>query len=280
MIKHSKEKFKKRSNTIKINIPKTCKICSKELKSLPGLASHLKNQHSLSYGEYLKQYYNIDVEKLNEEWENGKEERKQKQLSGLRNYNETFGKRSPKDRMTSDNYNKWRKSMKKVFTLDWYKEKYGDDGERRYNERNQTVSDKCYWKKYNREVNRNNYSKVSQELFWEIYKQIKNRYKNIYFMELNHEYSCSTHFNFDFVVVDNKKVIEFNGDKWHANPQIYEENDVPLDFIDKTAKELWEHDREKHEKAIQNGYQIKVVWEKNYCENKEQTVLECIHYIV
>lgn len=279
MQKYSKEKFKKKSN-VKINIPTNCKICDKKLKSIPGLASHLKNQHDLPYGEYLKQYYNIDVKKLDEEWENGKEERKQKQIDGFKRYCDTLGKRSPKERMTEEQYINWRKSMKKVFTLDWYKEKYGEDGENKYNERNKLVSDKCYWKKYNKEVNRNNYSKVSQELFWEIYRQINNRYKNIYFMELNHEYSCSTQFNFDFVVVDNKKVIEFNGDKWHANPQIYEENDKPLDFIDKTAKELWEHDKIKHEKAIKNGYQIKVVWEKDYYEKKDQIILECIRYIV
>ena len=31
---------------------------------------------------------------------------------------------------------------------------------------------------------------------------------------------------------------------------------------------------------FQNGYQIKVVWERDYYKNKEQTVLECIRYIV
>ncbi len=31
-----------------------------------------------------------------------------------------------------------------------------------------------------------------------------------------------------FVVLDNKKIIEFNGDKWHANPKTYKENDIPM----------------------------------------------------
>lgn len=50
-----------------------CKICGKELKSIPGLASHLKNQHDcMSYVDYLKNYYQIDVDILNKEWEDKK----------------------------------------------------------------------------------------------------------------------------------------------------------------------------------------------------------------
>lgn len=40
---HSKKKFKSKVK-VKIDAPYICKICGKELKSIPGLASHLKNQ--------------------------------------------------------------------------------------------------------------------------------------------------------------------------------------------------------------------------------------------
>ena len=84
-------------------------------------------------------------------------------------------------------------------------------------------------------------------------------------MDLNHEYGCETNQNFDFVVLDIKKIIEFNGDKWHANPKYYKYNDIPMNgFINKTAKEIWINDLLKNNKAINNGYEILTIWENEW----------------
>ena len=66
------------------------------------------------------------------------------------------------------------------------------------------------------------HSKKSQELFWKLYKRLNLKDKNVYFSELNHEYGCETNKNFDFVWKDKKKVIEYNGNIWHANPHLFE----------------------------------------------------------
>ena len=67
------------------------------------------------------------------------------------------------------------------------------------------------------------YSKISQNLFWQVYSKIEGKYEKVYFGELNHEYACETNRNFDFVIKDIKKVIEFNGEQFHVNPNLTEE---------------------------------------------------------
>ena len=84
------------------------------------------------------------------------------------------------------------------------------------------------------------------------------------------------HFAYDFTI--NKKIIEFNGDYWHANPSIYS-----YDFFNKTvglyAHELWEKDKIKKECAITNGYKVLTIWESDYKEDPEGTVKKCIRFL-
>lgn len=122
-------------------------------------------------------------------------------------------------------------------------------------------------------------SKISQELFWKIHKIIKNNFQKIYFGGLNHECSGSSRYNFDFLILDNKKVIEFNGDVYHANPKMFNVNDIPLKFLKKTAGEIWKIDKKKIDKAKDKGFDVKVVWEDDYLKNKEKIILECIEFI-
>lgn len=265
--------------TYNLDFPYTCKICNKEIKSKSGLGTHIKNQHKeFTYKLYLLKYENIDIEFIEKEWLSGAKERKQKQLEGFRRYQQIGAKKSPKDRMTEEQYEKWKNSMSKVFTLDWFIQKYGEElGKQKYQERSDKISKQTVG--HNR--NKNNHSqcsKVSQELFWELYKQLD--FNEVYFMELNHEYSCGTAQNFDFVVVDNKKVIEFNGDKWHANPKLFEENDIIMPgFLNMKAKQIWQKDILKQNKVVKNGYEIKIIWESDYYKNKEKVILECINFL-
>jgi len=280
MPKKSKEKFASFGKCqIPITKPYICKMCGKELKSIPGLATHIKNQHDcMSYVEYLKTYYNYDVRLAVDDWEAKREDRKIEGMKKTLSKNKSLHL-SPKDRLSDEQYDKWRKNMKKVFTLDWFISKYGEElGSIKYEERSKKVSEKSHFKIYNK-TNKKNWSKISQELFWDIYKEVANNFKNIYFGELNHEYGCETCNNFDFVVKDNKKVIEFNGDAFHGNPEIYKEDDIPISFINKTAKQLREEDKIKIDKAKNNGYTIKIVWEKDYRNNKKKVTKECIAFL-
>jgi len=126
--------------------------------------------------------------------------------------------------------------------------------------------------------NKAQYSHVSQEFFWEIYNKIE--FKEVYFGELNHEYGCGTPQNFDFVVVDNKKILEFNGDKWHANPSKYDADDIPMPgFVPKRAGQIWYEDLLKNNKAIKNGYEILIIWESEYHSDKDKAIWKAVDFL-
>jgi very-short-patch-repair endonuclease len=258
----------------KLLFPRKCEICNKKIKSKSGLGSHLKNQHEISYRDYLKKYHFIDLNEQIRFWGENRELRKIEghKKTGLKN----SGK-SPKKRMTKTSYDKWLNSMSSVFTLEWFVKKYGEEGENLYKERSKSISQKSFFREYNKEQNKRNYSKVSQKFFWELYKNIT--FEKVYFAELNHEYSCGYKGNYDFVVTDNKKVIEFNGDMWHANPKIYSENDI-VPILGITAKQIWKKDEERAKFLEENGWQLKVIWESEFKKNKNKSIEDSLEYLL
>lgn len=64
-------------------------------------------------------------------------------------------------------------------------------------------------------------------------------------------------FNFD-IVWDNK-ILEVQGDLWHANPRIYKEDDLIMGRL--LARDLWGKDDRKREKAQENGFIFIEIWE-------------------
>ena len=76
----------------------------------------------------------------------------------------------------------------------------------------------------------------------------------------------------------NYHIIEFNGDYWHCNPKLYDEN-----FYNKVkqlyAKDIWEYDKTKID--LCNKYNIKTltIWESEYNDDKEATLQKCIDFI-
>jgi G:T-mismatch repair DNA endonuclease (very short patch repair protein) len=90
--------------------------------------------------------------------------------------------------------------------------------------------------------------------------KIQIRVQNI-INELNVEYTANAFlwkYNFDFVF-KNRKILEIQGDFWHANPLKYRGNDILLEGL--LAKDVWEKDERKKIKAKQNGYEIYYLWE-------------------
>lgn len=62
---------------------------------------------------------------------------------------------------------------------------------------------------------------------------------------------------FDFCYKDSK-LIEFNGDYWHVNPKIYNENSF-IKAKNKNAKQIWEYDKQKTNTAISQGFEILII---------------------
>ena len=128
------------------------------------------------------------------------------------------------------------------------------------------------------------YSKISQKLFDTIMKFYNNNDKEyVYYKLKNHEYflrSSQSIYFYDFVDIQQRKIIEFNGDVWHANPTIFQENDTPFPFDNTlTSKQIWQKDKTKIDYALSNNFEILVIWEKDYRNNKENIINQCKHFL-
>ena len=130
----------------------------------------------------------------------------------------------------------------------------------------------------------NGYSKISQELFSDIYDALlESHIDYTYYAKKNKEFitnNSNGSYSYDFVITNIKFCIEFNGDLWHANPKFYKEDDTPNPFLkSRTAKEIWEYDREKI-KFLQNmGYEVLIIWEHEFYKDKEKIIQNCLDRI-
>jgi hypothetical protein len=130
------------------------------------------------------------------------------------------------------------------------------------------------------------YSEISQILFRDILNYCDvDQMKNIYFYTKNNEYSIRSEdhiFLYDFTDIINKKIIEYNGDQYHANPRIYDKDDTPHPYHKEkgfTAKDIWYKDKIKKELAESYGFEYFIVWDSDYKSNPEQTLKKCIEFL-
>lgn len=149
-----------------------------------------------------------------------------------------------------------------TFSLKKCIEKYGEeDGIKRWNERQ---------KKWLSNMKIGCYSKVSQELFHKIYKTVKRDFKKIYFATVkdngkNNEFVLNIgkrSIKPDFFIMENKKIIEFDGVYWHRN---------------NPENKLRELKRDKE--IINSGFKILHINENDYYKNPSKIIKECIDFI-
>lgn len=86
-----------------------------------------------------------------------------------------------------------------------------------------------------------------------------------------------TNFPRFYDIADTKlnKIIEFNGDYWHCNPSKFNPNFV-IKQTGKTAKEVWERDYHKINAAIKRGFEVKIVWESDFKKYPTKVIEECM----
>lgn len=174
-----------------------------------------------------------------------------------------------------------RSERQRTFTLEKCITKHGEEeGRRIHKERNVKWSAKVETKYQNGEfskmpksLNSCIYSNASKRLFGELLKEFPDA--KCYFSEIrlksNENYYC-----YDFTV--DKKIIEFNGDYWHMNPVKYKESDYNIN-MQLTAKEKWEFDERKINLAKEKGYEVLIVWEKDFNDDKEKQTQKCIQFL-
>ena len=190
-------------------------------------------------------------------------------------------------------------------SLLWFIDKYGEEeGKRKYKE----ICEK-------KEASKG-YSFVSQEMFEAIDKKLGIVALPSRWEKKNHEYEIIAPYDVNFIkvhsdVISNvdssvginlidvfkdddvkmvkfrpdyvlgKRIIEFNGDFWHANPAIYGPDDV-LEMFNKTyevAKNIWERDACRLDILKALGFQVYVVWEADYGSDPDRVVEECVKFL-
>jgi len=171
----------------------------------------------------------------------------------------------------------------KTFTIEKCIEKFGIiEGIVIWHKRQKSWSDKMK----NTLIVQGNYKKDSSKIEKELVDRVIEKgnfingdyycYNNQQFFIYNKD--DKTYTTYDFVLKDKKKVIEFNGDYWHCNPNKYKS-----DFFNKRkqmhACEIWNYDLYKINNARKLGYDVLVIWESDYKKDKEATIEKCINFL-
>jgi len=146
---------------------------------------------------------------------------------------------------------------KKRLNLKTFIRKYGKNGHSKYQE----YINKKHVK----------YSNISQKLFNTLDKAYPDLHK--YYATKNTEFgkqfSNGIYVKLDFYIPEILLCVEFNGDIFHANPDIFNPEDHPNVYNKKLSSvDIWEKDRKRYE-TLYTEYGIKtiVVWEKDYRDN-------------
>jgi G:T-mismatch repair DNA endonuclease (very short patch repair protein) len=83
---------------------------------------------------------------------------------------------------------------------------------------------------------------------------------------------------YDFFLPDVNFVIEVNGDYWHANPEIYTEDDVMVfpGQVHKNVGDIWLQDQKKIKSILDSGVDIIILWEKDINKMSDEEILYSI----
>ena len=197
-------------------------------------------------------------------------------------------------------YNEFCKIQSKCRSLESYINKYGEEkGNKIYQEINKKKSITLgnFILKYGEEEGKKRFqqlidkrqefaqSDIALELFNILLSQLNS--EKIYFYGHPKEFGVmiqedKVYYMLDFYCQDNNKVIEFYGDYWHANPKIYNENDI-VDYPNNkslTAKDVWDKDEQRIARIKkQLKCDILIIWQKDFIENKEETIKKAINFL-
>jgi len=148
--------------------------------------------------------------------------------------------------------------------LSWYIEKYGEvDGTLKYNTRIEKWLNKM--SKLTLGI-----SKVSTELFNAVGG--KGRYGD----DETTVRGKSKTYRIDYYDSETRKIIEFDGDYWHANPALYKATDI---LRNRPVAEIWEQDQRKMRDLEAAGFTILRISEKDYRENPDEIINKCRKFL-
>ena len=175
------------------------------------------------------------------------------------------------------------KERQKTFTLEKCIDRYGEiEGLEIWNNRQIKWSEKVETKYKNGDFvkfRNDNYSEPELEMFDIIIEKLELKNKNVHYGKkqfYRHFKNLGKTFSYDFVY--NKKIIEFNGDYWHCNPNTYNKNYFHK-YLQMFAYEIWEKEKIKIKSIEDLGYDVLIIWECDYKYHKEETIEKCIKFL-
>lgn len=171
------------------------------------------------------------------------------------------------------------KKQQAVFSLEKLQMKYGEDKgleiwKTRQEKWQKTLSDKS-----NEEKAIINAKKIGRGYSISVAEQEIADYLSNIFEKTQTQFSLfrkEKSFVYD-IRVENK-IIEYYGDYWHCNPLYFSPEECNK-RSKSLAYEQWARDKDKIDYAINQGYEVLIIWEKDYREDESREINKCIQFL-
>lgn len=173
-------------------------------------------------------------------------------------------------------------------TLGYFIEKYGEQGEAKFQSMNKrkghsisTVAERHSCSLDEAVEIKSSYTNCgTSTLEYEIVTELVKTIGTIDYSMLTKQYCVHDGKRAYFYdIVHNKKAIEINGDYWHCNPKLYDNNYYHR-TMDLLAEDIWMKDKAKIDLLFElRGIPALTIWESEYISDKKGTIEKCIKWL-
>lgn len=271
-----------------------CQLCKKEFKRIT--RSHLKHScvESITTKEYLRRFPTADIVSpaLKKLYSNTKDsiiekyggeigQEKWKSYCDAQAVTNTFEYKAEKFNISKEQFEDYNKS--RAATLENFVKRHGEEEGlakwHDYCERQRyTTSIDYFVKTYGAEVGTKKYqefcfgrsmaNKIQSAVELAAYNELKQVLQDL---EISVKLSNPYYGPYDFGSLSKKKLIEFYGTYWHADPRFFEA-DYFFSQKNQTAAQIRARDQAKRSYALSNGFKLQVIWEHDWRKNKQQVI--------
>lgn len=277
-----------------------CMVCGGLFKRIT--RSHLLNSciDRISTSEYLQRFPNATLvsPELKKLYSNTKDsivskygittgEKKWKEYCEVQALTNTFEYKAEKYNMSNDEFASYNKN--RATTLENFIIRHGEElGLNKWNEycdrQKYTTSIAYFIEKYGYDegtlkyhnfcAGRSMVNKIQSAIELEVYDELRLVLTNL---ELSVILDNPHYGPYDYGNLDFKKLIEFYGTYWHADPRFYDSDHI-LTQKNQTSSQIQARDRAKQTYATNRGYKVYVIWEHDWRKNKQQTITNILRW--
>jgi hypothetical protein len=271
-----------------------CQLCKKEFKRIT--RTHLKNTciESITTNEYLKRFptaelvspalkmlYSNTKKSIIEKYGDETGQRKWHEYCDTQSVTNTFEYKAEKFNMTRERFDDYNK--RRAATLNNFISRHGEEPGlikwREYCERQRyTTSINYFIEKYGAETGTKEYqefcigrsmvNKIQSKIEIAAYTELQPLLQNL---EISVRLSNPHYGPYDFGNLSKKKLIEFYGTYWHADPRFFEASHF-FSQKNQTSAQIRARDQAKKSYALSNGFELQVIWEHDWQKNKQQVI--------